>query len=138
MAFGGYLIKKYNANVYFPERLIVWGSYEVSPDKRQDKDPKRDLTGILHRAVVSAKPSTIKFETRELHAADVAEIQSFFNSCMVNSAERKVRLTFWNPDTNSYKSENMYLPDLTYTICYHTNTDIVYAPMEFELIGYGD
>lgn len=138
MAFSGYLIKSASSNTYFPERLIVAGSYEVVPDRRQDKDPTRDLNGILHRAVVSAKPSTIKFDTRELHAADVAEIHTFLSACLVNGPERKVRITFWNPDSDSYKTEYMYLPDLTYTIVCHTNSDIVYAPMTLEFIGYGD
>ena len=140
MAFNGYLMRKAGTSpyTYFPERLIVASSYQVTPNIRQDKDPTRDLSGVLHRAVVSARPSTIKFSTRELHLSDLQEIQTFFNACMVNSAERKIQLTFWDVDSNGYKTEYMYIPDVTYTIVYHTNNDIVYAPVDFELIGYGN
>lgn len=131
-------MKKPSANVYFPERLIVASSYEVTPNRRQDKDPTRDLSGILHRAVVSAMPSTIKFSTKELHLSELQEIQTFFNSCMVSSAEKKIQLTFWDVDSGGYKTEYMYLPDITYTIVFHTNNDIIYAPVDYELIGYGN
>ena len=137
MGFDGYLIRKPNANVYFPERLIVASSYQVTPNIRQDKDPKRDLNGKLHRAVVKAKPSTIKFSTRELHADELHEIKAFFDSCMESSSERKVKVRFWCPDTEEYKTETMYIPDVAYTIVFHTNDDIIYAPIEYELIGYG-
>ena len=57
MAFSGYLIRKPGSTTtYFPEDLIVASSYVVVPNIRQDKDPTRDLSGKLHRAVVSAKP----------------------------------------------------------------------------------
>lgn len=137
MAFNGYLIKKPSANVYFPEDLIVYSSYQVTPNIRQDKDPMRDLSGVLHRAVVSARPSTIKFSTPVLHVSDLQRIQNFFSSCMVSEAERKIRIQFWDVDTVGYKIETMYIPDVTYTIVYHTSDDVIYAPVEFELIGYG-
>lgn len=137
MAFSGYLIKKPGSNVYFPERLIVSSSYQVVPNIRQDKDPTRDLSGILHRAVVSATPSTIKFSTRELHLSDIQEIQAFFTACQVSTKERSIRIQFWDVDSNGYKTETMYIPDVTYTIVYHTNDDIIYAPVDYELIGYG-
>lgn len=138
MAFSGYLIRKPSTSTYFPERLIEASSYQVVPNRRQDKEPTRDLNGVLHRAVVQAKPTTIQFRTRELHLADLVEIQAFFSSCMTSSEERKVRIQFWDLESNGYKTENFYIPDITYTIVYHTNDDIIYAPVDYELIGYGD
>ena len=137
MAFNGYLIRKPGSTTYFPERLIVWSSYECTPNIRQDKDPTRDMSGVLHRAVVPARASTIKFSTPSLHLAEKQEIQAFFNACMVSSAERKVQIEFWDDENNVYKIETMYMPDVKYTIIYHTADDIVYAPIDFELIGYG-
>lgn len=138
MAFAGYLMRKPNTTTYFPEKLIVWGSYECTPDIRQDKDPMRDISGVLHRSVVPARASTIKFTTPILHLSEKQQIQTFFNSCMVNSAERKVRIEFWDDENNVYKTEYMYIPDIKYTIMYHTANDIVYAPVDYELIGYGN
>ena len=138
MAFNGYLIGKPGTSLRFPEQLIVYSSYECMPNIRQDKDPTRDMSGVLHRAVVPARASTIKFSTPSLHLSEKMEIQAFFNSCMVNSAERKVRVEFWDDENNVYKIEYMYLPDIKYTILYHTDDDIIYAPVEYELIGYGN
>jgi len=137
MAFGGYLIKKPGESVYFPENLIVWSSYECTPNIRQDKDPKRDIAGVLHRSVVAARASTIKFTTPILHLSEKQQIQTFFNSCMENAAERKFFVEFWDDENNVYKQEHMYMPDVKYTILYHTNDDLVYAPIDYELIGYG-
>ena len=130
-------MRKPSENVFFPERLIVASSYQVVPNIRQDKDPTRDLSGVLHRAVVSATPSTIKFSTRELHLADLQEIQAFFSACLLNARERKYRVEFWDTETSTYKVEVMYMPDVTYTIVYHTDDDVIYAPIDYELIGYG-
>ena len=139
MAFNGYLLKKPNASVYFPENLIEWGSWSSSPKRRQDKDSTRDMTGVLHRTVVAAMPSTIKFTTRDgLHLADKQAIQNFFSSCMVSSAERKVYVEFWNDEDNVYQREYMYLPDIEFPIMWHDGNDIVYSAVDFELIGYGN
>lgn len=137
MAFAGYLIKKPGTTTYFPENLIVWGSYEATPNIRQDKEPTRDLSGVLHRAVVPARASTIKFTTPILHLSEKEQIQTFFSGCLVNSAERSYRIEFWDDENNIYKTETMYMPDVTYQVLYHTATDIIYAPVEYELIGYG-
>ena len=138
MAFEGYLLRKPGTSTYFPEDLIVASSYQCVPNIRQDKDPKRDMNGVLHRAVVSARPSTIKFQTKELHSADKARIKAFWDACMVSAKERKVRVRFWDTENDEYKTENFYIPDVAYTIVFHTNTDVIYAPLDYELIGYGD
>ena len=123
--------------MFFPEDLIVAGTYQCVPNIRQDKDPKRDMNGILHRAVVSSRPSTIKFQVKEIYTADKARIKAFFDACMTNAAQRKVRVRFWDTENDVYKTEYMYLPDVTYTVLYHTQTDVLYGPLEYELIGYG-
>lgn len=138
MAFSGYLMRKPGTNVYFPEKYMVYGSYETTPNQRQDKDPLRDMDGILHRAVVSGKPSRIKFSVRDgLHLAQKAEVQAFFTACTLEASERKVRIQFWNDETNDYQIETFYLPDITYQILYHTDNDIIYSGVDYELIGYG-
>ena len=139
MPFAGYLMRKPGTSTYFPEQYIVWGSYSTTPNRRQDKDPTRNLNGVLHRGVVAAKPTTIKFSVRDgLHLADKQAIQSFFSACTVNAAEKKVQIEFWDDENNTYKTEYMYLPDIAYPIMYHTSNDIVYGGIDFELIGYGN
>ena len=117
MAFAGYLMRKPGTATYFPEQYMVFGSYESTPNQRQDKDPVRDVSGVLHRAVVEGMPSTIKFSVRDgLHLSQKEEIQAFFAACMENALERKVRIQFWNDETNSYSTETFYLPDITYPV----------------------
>lgn len=132
-------MKKPGSEVYFPEQYMLWGSYASVPKRRQDKDSNRDMTGTLHRNVVSAMPSTITFATLDgLHLAGKQAIQNFFNACMVDTKEKKVYLEFWDEEDNIYRQEYMYLPDIEFPVMYHTANDVIYSSIDYELIGYGN
>lgn len=137
--FNGYLLKGGVTGTMFPEQYIEFGSYESSPNQRQDKDSTRDMNGILRRNVVLAMPTSIKFTTRDVLPMDGKQaIQAFFNANMVNAAERKVYIEYWNDENNAYETGYFYLPDIRFPVLWHSATTIYYGSIEIDLIGYGE
>lgn len=135
MAYNGYLVKV--GNYIIPNSFINLDSFEIVPDQRQDIDPYRDSNGKLHRKVVSNKPSAIRFSTVMLHRVEQVALRTGIKN-NTSAAERKASVTYYNPDTDSYDTRDMYFPDVSYTInrVDDVNMDIVYNPINYELIGY--
>lgn len=128
----GYLIKfgsKIVPNKYFCE-------YSSTPNQRIDNDAERDNTGYLQRSTLPNGKTSIKFSTHILHLNEKISLQSIINSSMINTAQRKCEVTFWNDETNSYQTSCFYVPDVEYVVIDADETDIIYQPISFELIEY--
>ena len=135
MAFEGYLMKA--GTLPFPHKYIQVSTYQATPSQRQDLDSYQDSQGNLHRTVVSHDRTKIIFKTVEnLTLTEKQEIQSFFSAAMTSTRERKVKLTYWNDETNAYANGNFYIPDVTFTIKRIDGSNIIYDSVEFHLIEY--
>ena len=55
---------------------------------------------------------------------------------LVNETERKYKVTYWNDETNTYKTSEFYMPDVNYPIKKIEGKNIEYNPISFELIEY--
>jgi hypothetical protein len=135
MAFEGYLMKAFGKT--FPHKYIQLSTYQTTPSQRQDLDSYQDSKGNLHRTVVPHDRSKIVFKTMDnLKLAEKQEIQAFFNGAMTNARERKISLTYWNDESNTYAMGSFYIPDVTYPIKRIMGNDIVYDSVEYHLIEY--
>lgn len=134
MAFNGTLISL--GGSAFPMSYIAAGTYKVTPNRRQDIDPFRDANGVLHRNVVSHYATTIEMQTRLMTNTEVADMMAFIRGHYTNEAEKKVLVTFYSPDTDSYDSGEFYLPDLEFTIYKIDGNTITYEPMTLKFIQY--
>ena len=144
MAFEGYLFKKTvtqgtsTIDVPFPNRFIALDTWESTPNQREEiKAYRDDNTRALTRITAQGKKSVFKFKTRKyLHLAEKQEIQQFFTASEEDANQRKIHLTFWNDEDNTYKSGDFYRPNMPFKIYKITNNDIIYDEMSFELIEY--
>lgn len=142
--FQGYLFKKTvtqgtsTIDVPFPNRYIALESWESTPNQREEiKAYRDDNTRDLTRITAQGRKSTFKFKTRKkLHLAEKKEIQKFFTDSESDPSQRKIQLTFWNEETNSYNTGYFYRPNMTFKIYKITDDDIIYDEMSFELIEY--
>lgn len=136
MAFDGYLLKLSGDTL--PLKYIYKESYKVTPNRRQDLDPKRDETGKLHRNTLSHTASTIEFTTKPMWNNEMAALMSFIRSRYTNTSEKKVSVKYYCPDTNSYKTGNFYVPDLEFSMNYVDSKKnmILYNSMTIEFIEY--
>ena len=122
----------------FPMEYIAIGSYEIVPHQRQDEDPWRNGNGVLNREVLDNEPSVIKFTTvAGMTNAEVAAVFAKIHANYVNEKERKVLVTFYDPETDSYPEPvYMYIPNPHFPIDYIEKSIIYYNEISIELIGY--
>ena len=55
---------------------------------------------------------------------------------MVFESQRKVSVTYWNDETNTYKTGYFYIPDIEYQAMDADADTIRYNPITVELIEY--
>ena len=146
--FKGYLFKKTVGtgtsahDVPFPNRYIALDTWDSTPNQREEiKAYRDDNTRNLTRVTAQGKKSKFTFKTRKyLHLAEKQEIQRFFTDGEAQAGgdpnQRKIYLTFWNDEDNSYKSGYFYRPNMAFKIYKITDDDIIYNEMSFELIEY--
>lgn len=130
MAFNGYLLKI--GTSIFPSSFIQLDTYKSTPNQILDLDSYTDSNGILHRNILPARATKIEFNTPILTLDRKMALQALLPSSRV-----KFTLQYWNDDTNSYKTGDFYIPDITYEIKRHTSNNIWYNPVRIAMIDYG-
>lgn len=139
MAFSGYLIKLGGSNgTVLPLRYMRYQTYSVTPNQRQDLDSTVDTTGYLHRYPVSHRRSKIEFKTPTMYNYDIEQLMSLFRNAWTSDSERKLTLEYYDPEYNTYKTGNFYMPDTPFeinTIDTNRNT-VLYNELRFAFIEY--
>lgn len=145
MAFSGYLIKATKTNAVFPHEYINAESYEVTPNQREELKAYRDENSRdLYRVTASGKKSRIDFSLWPgLHVADLEAVSAFFYNGEAQEsdpttahAQRKIQITFWDTENQTYKTGTFYRPNTKYPIAQITNSDVTYGEITISLIEY--
>lgn len=136
MAFNGSLLKFSGDN--FPLKYVFKESYKVTPNRRQDLDPYRDGNGYLHRNTLSHTATTIQFQTKPMWNDQFDQMMNFIRSHYTNTQEKKLQITYYSPDINSYKTGNFYVPDVEYVmdLVDTVKNRILYLSTTLEFIEY--
>lgn len=136
MAFNGSLLKFSGDN--FPLKYVFKESYKVTPNRRQDLDPYRDGNGYLHRNTLSHTATTIQFQTKPMWNDQFEQMMNFIRSHYTNTQEKKLQITYYSPDINSYKTGNFYVPDVEYVmdLVDTVKNRILYLSTTLEFIEY--
>ena len=93
-----------------PLNAIKQGSYQSSPDQRQDYDGYRDADGKMHRNALDHTASKIEFETVPMSFTDFRNFMDNIVANYTNVKERKVSLTYYNEESGTYTTGDFYLP----------------------------
>ena len=141
--FDGWLIKVVTPGtpstyVEIPLKYMRAETYTVTPDQRMEWSAERDVTGVLHRETTSNMPPKIEFSTPLMTNSDINALNTILSTAYSVAAERKLRVTYYDPESDSYKSHDCYLPDVHYQI---RNVDtaknvINYEELRYAFIGY--
>ena len=118
------------------ENYINYKSYSVTKNI-QDVDSHRDATGKLHRNALDNAPLKIELETRP--GLSNTDMQAFFGSIksnFIDQKERKCLVTLYVPETDSYETQEMYMPDPQFKIKKIEGEKIFYESVRFAFIGY--
>lgn len=136
MAFNGYLLK-FN-NVAIPYTYISAETYKATPNQRMESSAKRVTTGLLHRTTCDHTATKIEFNTPTMWNRDKEALFNIIRGGLVDVAQRKYTLEYFDTETDSYKTGTFYMPDVDYTIqrIDVPNNRILYAPMRICFIEY--
>lgn len=138
MAYAGYLIKvgPQNSQYEIPLSILRAETYTVFMSIT-DLDSYVDANGELHRNALDHKANKVEFETVPLLTnTQFADLMTNLYSKMTNTAERKLSVTLYIPETDSYVTQDMYMPDIKPTLYYADSTKIQYNQIRLAFIGY--
>jgi len=135
MAYSGFLIKI--GNYEFPRKYIQAQSYVVGR-YGQDLDSTRDADGNLQRNALDNFLPKVEFTTVPmLTNTEFASIMAKISENYVNATEKKALATIYIPETDSYMTQYVYVPDIEPAMYYADDNIIKYNPIRFAFIGYG-
>ena len=137
MAYSGYLIKVGGANgTQLPMKYIKAEGYDVSPNQRMESEAKRDVTGVLHRTTVAHTATKVEFNTPKMTNRDVDDMMTMFRNNWSSTAERKLTIQYYDPETDSYKEGTFYMPDIKFPINRVDGNLIYYNEIRIAFIEY--
>ena len=138
MAFSGYLIKVGSTPVEIPLKYMRAETYTVTPNQRLEWSAERDVTGVLHRETTPNMPPKIEFETPLMTNNDISALNAILQNAFTVAAERKLPVEYYDPETDSYKTHDCYMPDVHYEIRMvdTANNVIHYNELRYAFIGY--
>lgn len=142
MAFAGWLIKVSSTPsgtaTEIPLKYIRAETYVVTPQQRMEWSAERDINGYLHRQTVDNKPPKIEFETPLMTNTDINALNTILRSAYSNQSERKLWVSYYAPDSDSYITHECYMPDVQYKMrsVDSANRVINYEQIRYAFIGY--
>ena len=139
MAFSGYLIKVGTGTpVEIPLKYMRAETYSVTPNQRLEWSAERDVTGVLHRETTPNMPPKIEFNTPLMTNKDIKALNTILSNAYSNATERKLSVTYYDPESDTYKTHDCYMPDVKYEIrnVDTANNVINYEELRYAFIGY--
>lgn len=136
MAFNGYLLKI--GNTIIPPKYMSAETYKITPNQRMESSAKRVTTGVLHRTTCSHTASKIEFETKTMWNTDKEALMNIIRGGLTDTQQRKCTVTYYDTETDGYKTGTFYMPDIDYTISRidTVRNRILYAPLRICFIEY--
>lgn len=132
MAYNGYLLKVGGKQI--PNKFIQLATYSITPNQRMESSAERDTTGMLHRETCEHTATKIEFNTPYIRGVEVAELNTLLG--IAGDHQRNVTVDYFDPETQSYKSADCYMPDVQYSIYSEINSDLLYSPIRYAFIEY--
>lgn len=139
MAYAGYLLKLKkpdNSYIDFPLDYISAESYKVTPNQRMESSASRSTTGLLTRTTCEHTASKIEFNTIPGDNFMVAKINALLSGCFTNATQRNISIQYYDPETDTYKTADCYMPDVDYDILRIDATHVFYSNLRYAFIEY--
>lgn len=137
MSFTGSLLKL--SGTEFPWQYIIEESYSAAI-RTLDLDSGRLADGYMDRTVLQHQALEISFNTRKLNNTENEAVWNFIRSHYTTSIqERRVSVTAYIPETNSYITQDCYVasdPEFPIRRIDRKNRIIKYDSYEIKFIGY--
>lgn len=119
-----------------PPDYIAADGWQITPSQRTELDAYRDANIDLHRVTSSNFKTSITLTLTPLSQSQKEAVQAIINAAMINEVERKVHITYWNEETNTYEGGDFYISDVTYTTLGYFGGERWYKPITYQLTEY--
>lgn len=130
MAWQGYLCKI--GDTKFPNKLVAESGFSSTPNQQTDQDSYVDGNGKLHRNVLTHLRTGFEITTTALTLTEKISISAFYST----GNRKKVSMTYWNDETNSYETGDFYIPSIKFTIDRIEPSGPVYQGVTLEFVEY--
>ena len=135
MAYEGYLIQVGNYKI--PMKFVQAENYTVTLNG-QDLDSYSDANGDLRRTALNNFVPKVEFQTPPmLTNTDLEELFSNIRANYTNAIERRLIGKIYIPELNDYVTQNVYMPDIDFSIWGVFSNVIIYNSIRIAFIGYG-
>ena len=117
MAYSGYLIKV--GTWTFPLKYIKYETYKITANQRIDLDSTVTTQGYLWRQVLPHTRTKVEFDVPYMNMADQQTIMTNLRAAWAangTTLQRECIVTYYDPETNDYKTMNCYMPDIDWKI----------------------
>lgn len=136
MAYAGYLIKLGGSSgTVLPLEFVKAESYDVESGRLTERI-RQDVTGGRHRNTAEHTSTRIKFTTRAMTNTALATLNGLLITAMSDAEKREITLEYYDPETDTYKTADGYMPVVKYPIRKLEQNMVIYNPIEFEFIEY--
>lgn len=129
-----YLIKF--GDTELPNKYITSDGYVTTPNQRTELEAFRDANILLHRVTSPNFKTSITLTLCPMSASEKQYVQEIIKGGMTNTVERKVAVTYWNEETNKYKTGDFYISDPTYSLMGRYGGKNWYKPITYQLTEY--
>ena len=134
MAYNGFLIKVGDYKI--PHSWIKAETYSALYSG-QDLDSYRDADGKLHRTALKHFLGKVEFETPAMRTnTEVSHLMRKIQGEYTNDTEKKANVTYYVPELDVYVTQEMYMPDITFTMYYADDKIIKYNSFRLAFIAY--
>lgn len=123
-------------NTELPNKYITSDGYVTTPNQRTELEAYRDANILLYRLTSPNYKTSISLTLCPMSASDKKEVQRIIESGMMNTVERKVDVTYWNEEINSYSRGVFYISDVTYSLMGRYGGENWYKPVTYQLTEY--
>ena len=134
MAYAGFLIQVGSYKI--PHSWIRAETYTVTKTG-QDLDSYRDADGKLHRTALEHWIAKAEFEAPPLKTnKEVAAFIGNIAANYTNAIEKKANVTLYIPEIDNYVTQEMYVPDIQFTLYSANAAEVKYNQFRVAFIGY--
>lgn len=131
-----HLIKFGSGTDWFPNEFLTADGFEVVPNQRTDLEAYRDANIDLHRVTSSNYKTSITLTLCPMCKTDKEQVFGYIRSGIVNAAERKAYVEYYNDETDTIDGGYFYLPDITFKTLGFFGGERWYASTTVKLIEY--
>lgn len=123
-------------DTWLPNEYITEDGYVVTPNQRTELEAYRNADVLLHRVTSPNFKTSITLTLCPMSLTEKMTVQSIINSAMIVPTERKVAVTYWNDETNTYETGDFYISDVTYSVMGYYGGERWYKSVTYQLTEY--